>query len=408
MVRTESLSRAVPDEGFWEQPLGYLHAFVTVMMTLTLGLAFHVWVGYGLITAVPVGLVAGITLAPLLLLAVLARRPERSRLVSWATGIPFAMVTTAAVGLIALVGGIAPESWLTQRLGIASIWSSWPFLMVGYLMMLNLVGSCGKRLWPLNYRNVVYLCSHLGLAVALLGGVMSSLMLERRTMVLFRGMPTQLATDRQMQESAAPFVAELKQFRMESFPPTLTLAVLDPSSKDGMRQSPGSVLLKQGARETVGGVQLTVEKYLPKAAYDGQHWHAVNWPDSAPAAYVKAKDAQGKTFEGWVSCGSQQSIPIFLRMGEDRAILMAPPRPKKFESDLVLDGKPVTVGVNQPAHVKGHDIYQFSYDQQAGAASPYSVIEIVRDPGLPVVYFGIFALLFGALLHLWNGLGVKS
>jgi cytochrome c biogenesis protein ResB len=87
---------------------------------------------------------------------------------------------------------------------------------------------------------------------------------------------------------------------------------------------------------------------------------------------------------------------------------MNTPRPKKFESDIVIDGKPYTVGVNQPVHVKGYDVYQFSYDDQAGAASQYSVIEIVRDPGLPVVYLGIFMLLAGTLLHLGNGLGEKK
>jgi len=408
MVRTSPLANAPADAGFWEQDLGYLHAFVTVMMALSLGLAFHAWVGYRWLGYVPPLLLAGLALLPLLGMAGLARSLPNHRLVTWFTGVPFAMVTSATFGMLALGGGVVPQSWFTQRLGVESIWGSWPFLMVGYLMMVNLVGSCGRRIWPLSYRNVVYLSSHLGLAIALIGGVVSSLMLERRTMVLFRGMPTQVATDRQLKESAAPFTAQLREFRMDTFPPTLTLATLDTAAPEGVRQTPGSALIKLGTRETLGQARIEVTKYLPKGAFDGLHWHAVGWPDAAPAAFVKASRPDGSSYEGWVSSGSAQSAPAMLRMGESQAILMNTPRPRKFESDLLLDGRPVTVGVNQPARVKGYDVYQFSYDQESGAASPYSVIEIVRDPGLPVVYSGIFLLLFGSALHLWNGFGVKA
>ncbi|MFN3963538.1 MAG: hypothetical protein ACK4NQ_11225, partial [Fimbriimonadaceae bacterium] len=69
---------------------------------------------------------------------------------------------------------------------------------------------------------------------------------------------------------------------------------------------------------------------------------------------------------------------------------------------------PVQVGVNEPIKVKGYDIYQFSYDEEAGPASAYSVVEVVRDSSLPIVYAGIFALLIGSLMHLWNGVGVKA
>jgi len=59
--------------------------------------------------------------------------------------------------------------------------------------------------------------------------------------------------------------------------------------------------------------------------------------------------------------------------------------------------------VNNPYKFKGWTIYQSGYDEQMGKWSEISIIRLVRDPWLPVVYTGIFMLLAGALLMLWTG-----
>ena len=79
--------------------------------------------------------------------------------------------------------------------------------------------------------------------------------------------------------------------------------------------------------------------------------------------------------------------------------------PKRFASDLrfLTNDRQVltaTVDVNRPANLKGYNIYQFGYDEAAGPASEYSILQIVRDPWLPAVYTGICMLLFGALWSL--------
>jgi hypothetical protein len=408
VIRSASAPAARSQAGFWDQDLGYPHSFLTVMTALVLGLAFHLWVGYAILEIAPVGLLAVVGLAPMLGVAIAARRHPGQRTLRWLTGVPFAMTSTAAVAAIAVIGGVLPESLLQEKLGLESLWGSWPFVFATYLMLVNIIGSSGRRAWPLTYTNVVYLLSHLGLGIALIGGAFSGLSLERKTMVLFKAVESDVATNRKLQESKAPFTAQLKEFRMETFAPTLSLAKLDPQAKDGMTQTATSHLLKPGLVEVVDGHTLKVTKFYRHAAFDGHQWRELPWKTAAPAAHVEVTLPDGQKKAGWVSCGSQESIPAYLQFADDRAILMNTPRPKKFESDIVIDGKPYTVGVNQPVHVKGYDVYQFSYDDQAGAASQYSVIEIVRDPGLPVVYLGIFMLLAGTLLHLGNGLGEKK
>ena len=53
-------------------------------------------------------------------------------------------------------------------------------------------------------------------------------------------------------------------------------------------------------------------------------------------------------------------------------------------------------------------IYQQSYDETMGKWSKLSVINAVRDPWLPVVYFGIFLLIAGAVYLFWIGREIKD
>lgn len=76
--------------------------------------------------------------------------------------------------------------------------------------------------------------------------------------------------------------------------------------------------------------------------------------------------------------------------------------PKRFASEVEVvtrDGERVraTVEVNRPLTIDGWKVYQYGYDQMAGAGSRYSVFELVRDPWMPVVYVGLALLAAGAV-----------
>lgn len=76
--------------------------------------------------------------------------------------------------------------------------------------------------------------------------------------------------------------------------------------------------------------------------------------------------------------------------------------PKQFTSTLLVDGKRMETSVNNPCSYKGYVIYQNGYDTKEGR---YSVIELVKDPWLPLVYLGIGLLAIGSVLLLfgrWN------
>lgn len=68
--------------------------------------------------------------------------------------------------------------------------------------------------------------------------------------------------------------------------------------------------------------------------------------------------------------------------------------PKQYSSTLVVDGEEKVTAVNRPCLHKGWLIYQSDYGEG------YSVIRLVRDPWLPVVFLGMLLLALGAVLEL--------
>ncbi len=87
--------------------------------------------------------------------------------------------------------------------------------------------------------------------------------------------------------------------------------------------------------------------------------------------------------------------------------------PKRFASEIQILTKTkknieTTVDVNKPYEVDGWKIYQYGYDTQMGANSQISILELVSDPWLPLVYTGIYMMLAGAVCMFVIGRGVKG
>ena len=107
----------------------------------------------------------------------------------------------------------------------------------------------------------------------------------------------------------------------------------------------------------------------------------------------------------WRALTSQQQIvemPIAIELKEFIMETYDDGMPKRFASDIQIltkTGKNIqtTVEVNKPVEVDGWKIYQYGYDTQMGAMSQTSILELVSDPWLPLVYTGIYMMLAGAV-----------
>ena len=107
----------------------------------------------------------------------------------------------------------------------------------------------------------------------------------------------------------------------------------------------------------------------------------------------------------WRALTLQQQIvemPIAIELKEFIMETYDDGSPRRFASDIQIltkTGKNIqtTVEVNKPVEVDGWKIYQYGYDTQMGAMSQTSILELVSDPWLPLVYTGIYMMLAGAV-----------
>jgi hypothetical protein len=67
-----------------------------------------------------------------------------------------------------------------------------------------------------------------------------------------------------------------------------------------------------------------------------------------------------------------------------------------IEDNIVVAEKDIEV--NHPLHFGGYHFYQSSYDSKAGQ---YTVLEVVSNTGLALVYAGYWMLCIGVFWHLW-------
>ncbi|MCL1920069.1 MAG: cytochrome c biogenesis protein ResB [Kiritimatiellaeota bacterium] len=79
--------------------------------------------------------------------------------------------------------------------------------------------------------------------------------------------------------------------------------------------------------------------------------------------------------------------------------------PREYRSRIMIlepgkEPRTEDVRVNHPAYVHGYHIYQMSWGESTdhyGRPVVYTVLQFIRDPGLPVVYAGFVVLLAGTL-----------
>lgn len=82
--------------------------------------------------------------------------------------------------------------------------------------------------------------------------------------------------------------------------------------------------------------------------------------------------------------------------------------PKQFTSVIESEGRLFSTCVNHPCRIGGYSIYQFDYDQVDGT---YSVVRLVRDPWIALIWVGMTLLAVSALLGIgctWSGRGLLA
>ena len=193
-----------------------------------------------------------------------------------------------------------------------------------------------------------------------------------------------------------PFRVALKDFRMEYYDPGY-LTIQDRQGRNWrLPAEPGAEILLGEGLGTVR-VQSVFQNF--KIGRDGQG--AYDAPGgSNPAVEVAIEKPDGTTTTRFVF----ERFPGHPHP-EDQVFLTYRLVVSDYISELeiVEDGQVVAakdIEVNHPLHYGGYHFYQHSYGQDRGRE--YTVLMVVADTGLSVVYAGYILLVGGMCWHFWG------
>lgn len=393
--------------------LGYGTSFIVVALLLALGYLIEFFFpSDGLpLFEWPFNLFVGVGLVGVLLGFHVAFRAH-----PWVQGlarIPASIAAMAGMTFLVMLMGLIlqhdpePPAWV-ERLNLHRITRSWPFAFGSVFFLVTLGFTTLKRLTPFKGRNIGFFLNHAGLWIVLAGGLLGAGDLKRIRIDVTQQDYVWFGRDQFGRLANVPLAMQLQQFVREEFPPKLVLLHLN--SNEVLLEGPES-LLEVGDRieGRVGEWNVRVLNYYTDAYPMDSRYEPVLLEGAAPAAHVQAwKAGSADTLSGWISTGSFAIPGRLLPLEGEIGLALSIPPAKRYASEvhvLTRSGRDERhwIEVNAPVRIDGWTLYQFSYDEDMGKWSTTSVIEAIRDPWLPVVYFGIFMMVAGAVYLLWVG-----
>ncbi len=396
----------------WENPWGYAESFFIGFGLMLTGFFLEVFTGSEHIVTVSYPYNIFILVGYILVLFVLYKKFADKQLIRWLTKVPASISSIVLITILVMLMGIIPQVPSTNNfinnLGLNRITTNWAFLLILF-QFLNCLGLISiKRILQFKWSNFGFILNHVGLFLALTAGMLGTGDLQRLSINLYEEKPSWIATDSQNNQLELPFAFYLKDFVIEEYAPKL--ALID-NSTGSISQNKGNNLYLVEKDETYffNNFEVTVEDYLPNAIRFGMRYEPVNEIGASPAAFISVKNIENDSIQkGWISSGSFRYPYESLKINDVYSMVMTIPEAKKFSSDidiLTKEGERIStvLEVNKPFKFRGYKIYQLSYDDKMGKWSNLSVLELVKDPWLPLIYLGIFMMIAGSIYMFWMG-----
>lgn len=409
MEETEGKKRAL-----WEHPWGYIESFVIAAELLIFGFIIEFLTDSKGIAPISMPYNFYILAVFAGILIFLRLFYNQHPVVKWLSGVPAAISSIVTFGVITLLMGFIPQtntntSSFVDLIGLSHLKNGWPILFTQLFLLSSLGMVCLKRIAPLKGKNIGFLLNHLGLWLTLVAALMGSGDLKRLTInLLEEGKANNIAISSNNEAYKLPFELKLLDFHIDEYVPRLVL--VNPHTGSFIqKEGKAAILIEKGKTYTLNNWQVTIDNYLQDAITQDTIPIAVEIPGSYPAAYVKIKNIKtGAETQGWLGTGSFAYNPVFLTLEENVILALTMPEPRKYRSKVVVTENnavkdTVSIEVNKPYTINGWKVYQISYDENKGKWSTLSVLEVVSDPWIKVVYAGIFMMLGGAVFLFWTG-----
>ena len=396
----------------WANPWGYVESFFIGTGLIFTGFLLEIFTASSneLTMSFPNNLI--FLIGYVVVLIVLYKWFNKTQLIKWLTKVPASISSIVLVTLLVMVMGIVPQipsnNTFINQLGLNHITTNWAFILIlfQFLTCLGLVTI--KRISQLKWSNIGFVLNHFGLFLALISGILGAGDLQRLTLNTYEGKLSWIATDSQKNKVELPFAVYLNDFKIDEYNPKLAL-VDNKTGTIAHNNGKNLYLIEKGKKYSFSVYEVIIEDFLPNSANVGNRYLPVNEIGSPPSAFISVKDTKKDTIiSGWISSGSFRFPYQSLKINENYSMVMTVPEVKKFSSaiDIITkDGNKVekVLEVNKPYKFKGWKIYQLNYNDKMGKWSDLSVLELVKDPWLPLIYTGIFMMIAGAVYMFWTG-----
>jgi cytochrome c biogenesis protein ResB len=376
-------------------------------------------------------------------------KPAGRSIVDLLTSLRFALVIVALLALACVLGTLLPQDnqvaqYLTKHpeaekrmallsaLGFTNVFYSWWFAGLLAILAISLT-TCSVRRYALaravkgtaRIRVLGSLITHISMLLILAGGVVRGLWGQKGEIEFHEG-ETANGYFARGKVVPLPFLLHLKKFEIEYYKSTNAPAARLPDAivvQWAGQQEPQEVpfelnasktLPVPGATDSNQTVRLTVLQYLPDFFIDSSSQTAKSRSEDPnnPAVQVMVASA-GKTNTQWLfarfpdfgdshmdgTSGEPSLMKMRFFSGAAVALeeSMHGRSVKEYRSTVTLveNDTPVaekSIEVNRPLTYKGYTFYQTGYNPEDPT---WTSLQVVRDPGVPIVYAGFILIMVG-------------
>lgn len=408
-----------PKKPIWQKPWHFTETILIVAGIYLVGMMLQLAAGTFKFSNIawPLNIIIGAGGLAVILLVSLRKR---SLFFQWLAGVPFSVTLIGALLIQTIIMGFTPQitGTLTTKPGVFDIigftrmTSSWSFILVYYFTLLALFAAVINRLKTPRWRDYAFYLNHIGLLVFLFASGFGASDMKRYVMYVEEraDMPEWRVYSENKDVLELPVAITLNDFIMEEYAPEL--AIIDRKTGKAIpEKTPEYFQLADKTNETeIEGWKIRVDTfYMDAIRNSGMTYQEIHMPGSCPATKVSVQEMKtGKKLSGWVCCGNYAQLYMPLSINDKFSVVMTRPEAKRYASDIEVvtesgDKVAAILEVNKPLKVGDWTIYQYGYNNDAGKASVYSSFELVYDPWLNMVYFGIALCAIGSLCLFWIG-----
>lgn len=400
----------------WQREWGYSESFIISAIIVTAGYLFQYLMGPVNLEPFrwPVNLIVLVISIVVIISGNLLIK--NSRIIKWISGYPALISAFTIFTIQALMLGLFPQAHLQQiedhnTFGLNSVATSFPYVFTQVYTLFVLGFYLISRLRK-NRRDISLPLILGGFWIALSSAQLGVLDMKRVTVFLYETGSAEYGKDSKGELTPLGFKITLKDFYMEEYSPEIL--VIDPSAEaEGKSLIKERIEVKEGKSAFVDEWLFEIDKYYPFAQKDSLSFIKSEREGAQRAVRIIAENLKTKEkLSGWLNLGKKGRGTAGLKINNNLAVYLEKPKPRRFVSDLTISSeeetRETTVEVNKPKKVKGWKIYQKGYDKEEGRWSKSSTLEVVKDPWLPMVYLGIYIMIFGSVARLFRKVRTKK